>query len=40
MDYSLVSIDTTKIFIFASTIVGLLAVIWVVKKVIHTITYS
>jgi hypothetical protein len=40
MDYSIVSIDTTKIFIFASTIVGLLAVIWVVKKVIHTITYS
>jgi len=40
MDYSMVSIDTTKIFLFASTIVGLLAVIWVIKKCIHTITYS
>lgn len=40
MDYSMVSIDTSKIFLFASTIVGLLAVIWVAKKVIHLITYS
>jgi len=40
MDYSMVSIDTTKIFLFASTIVGLLAVIWVIKKCIHLITYS
>jgi hypothetical protein len=40
MDYSMVSIDTTKIFIFAGTVVSALGVIWVVKKVIHTITYS
>jgi len=36
----MVSIDTTKIFIFAGTVVSALGVIWVVKKVIHTITYS
>jgi len=40
MDYSMVSIDTTKIFLFAVTVVSALALIWVAKKAIHTITYS
>ena len=40
MDYSIVSIDTTKIFIFAGTIVSALGIMWVIKKCIHTITYS
>ena len=40
MDYSMVSIDTTKIFLFSVTVVSALALIWVAKKAIHTITYS
>ncbi len=40
MDYTLITIDTTKIFIFAAAVVSALALIWVVKKAIHTITYS
>ena len=40
MDYTLITIDTTKIFIFAVTVVSALAIIWVAKKAIHTITYS
>jgi len=40
MDYSVVSIDTSPIFNFIAYIVGVLAVIWVVKKCIHLITYS
>ena len=40
MDYTLITIDTTKIFIFVVTVVSALALIWVAKKTIHTITYS